>query len=256
MKPSLQVGPVFFECGQYINTPIGDIEGDASKTGRYWCTSCLRDKPHGYKHKDDWRREEKEHEETYFCMHRGKLESTDHGIVCAFCAITGPDESHFASHNMYACESQGGKRFSCKRRCDMVTHLDKVHGVYDRSQRETVATMWKYCIPKQAWACGFCVRTFSTFPERLKHLQAHFEHGMTLDNWDNSKVIQGLLEQPALKEAWKAKIATLGLEAETRPFVWMNTDLKDLQRRLEMGPLAAWDNPEALVDAAFTAASV
>ena len=79
---------------------------------------------------------------------------------------------------------------------------------------------------------------------------------MTLDNWDDSKVIRGLLEQPALKEAWKAKIATLGLEAETRPFVWMNTDLKDLQRRLEMGPSAAWDNQEALVDAAFTAASV
>ena len=80
----------------------------------------------------------------------------------------------------------------------MVTHLDKVHGINDRTQGEAVATMWKDRIPKQAWSCGFCVSTFSTFSERLKHLQAHFEHGMTLVNWDSSKVIQGLLEQPAL----------------------------------------------------------
>lgn len=227
--------------------------GDANKPGRYWCTSCLRDKPNGYKYKDDWRREEKEHEETYICMHRGRLESTDRGFVCAFCGIPGPDNSHFACHNVYECESQGGDRFSCKRRCDMVTHLDRVHGIYDRTQGEAVATMWKYCTPKQTWACGFCVSTFSTFSERLKHLQAHFEHGMTLDDWDSSKVIQGLLEQPALKEVWKAKVATLMPGAETCSFVWKNPDLKDLQRKLEEGPLADGDNPEALVDAAFTA---
>ena len=135
----------------------------------------------------------------------------------------------------------------------MVTHLDRVHGIYDRTQGEAVATMWKYCTPKQTWACGFCVSTFSTFSERLKHLQAHFEHGMTLDDWDSSKVIQGLLEQPALKEVWKAKVATLMPGAETWSFVWKNPDLKYLQRKLEEGPLADGDNAEALVDAAFTA---
>ena len=186
-------------------------------------------------------------------MHRGRLESTDHGFVCAFCGIIEPDNSHFECHNVYGCESQGGDRFSCKRRCDMVNHLDKVHGISDRTQGEAVATTWKYGNPKQAWACGFCVSTFSTFPERLKHLQAHFEHGMTLKDWDSSKVIQGLLEQPALKEGWKAKVATMLPNAQTSSFVWKNPDLKDLQQKLEEGPLAGGDNAEALVDAAFTA---
>ena len=76
---------------------------------------------------------------------------------------------------------------------------------------------------------------------------------MTLVNWDSSKVIQGLLEQPALKEAWRAKIAILGPGAETWSFVWTNPDLKDLQRKLEEGPLADGDTAESLVDAAFTA---
>lgn len=135
----------------------------------------------------------------------------------------------------------------------MVTHLDRVHGICDRTQGEAVATRWKHYIRKQTWACGFCVSTFSTFSERLKHVQAHFEYGMTLDDWDSSRVIQGLLEQPALKEVWKAKVATLMPGFESRSLVWENTDLKDLQRKLEEGPLPGGDNAEALVDAAFAA---
>ena len=76
---------------------------------------------------------------------------------------------------------------------------------------------------------------------------------MTLDDWDRSKVIQGLLEQPALKEGWKAKVATMLPGAQTWSFVRTNPNLKDLQRKLEEGPLAGGDNAEVLVDAAFTA---
>lgn len=186
-------------------------------------------------------------------MHRGTLELTDDGFVCAFCSIMGPDNRHFESHNVYGCEPQGGDRFSCKRRRDMVTHLDKVHRIHKRAQGEAVAIKCKYSIPKQTWACGFCVSIFSTHSERLKHLQAHFEDGMTLDDWDRSKVIRGLLEQPALKEMWKAKVATMFLGAQTWSLEWNNLNLKDLQRKLEEGPLADGDNAEALVDAAYTA---
>lgn len=76
---------------------------------------------------------------------------------------------------------------------------------------------------------------------------------MTLNDWDRSKVIQGLLEQPALKEVWKAKVATMLPGAQTCSFEWKNPDMKDLQRKLEEGPLAGGDNADALVDAAFTA---
>ena len=76
---------------------------------------------------------------------------------------------------------------------------------------------------------------------------------MTLDDWNSSKVIQGLLEQTALKELWKAKVATMLPGTQTWSLVWKNLDWKDLQRKLEEGPLADGDNAEALVDAAFTA---
>ena len=75
---------------------------------------------------------------------------------------------------------------------------------------------------------------------------------MTLDDWDRSKVIQGLLEQPALKDVWEAKVAMMLPGAQTWSLVWENLDLKDLQRKLEEGPLVDGENAEALVDAAYT----
>lgn len=144
----------------------------SQKAPVYWCTSCGTDKPKSYKNRDDWRREEKQHEATYVCMLQGISEFAENGSKCVFCNASNPED---CQHHIQACLLPNGDRYSCKRRYDMVKHLAKIHGVNHKPQAEAVASQWKCTLHKQAWSCGFCVTTFLDFQERLKHLQVHFE---------------------------------------------------------------------------------
>lgn len=131
----------------------------------------------------------------------------------------------------------------------MVKHLAKFHGVSDKSQGEVISDKWKYTLAKKAWSCGFCIHTFSNFQDRLKHLQGHFEQSQTLKDWDLTKVIQGLLLQPGLRDAWNAKLALL--PAGERPeIIWKESSVKDLQYRLEIGPVGD-DGADTLAEEAY-----
>lgn len=43
---------------------------------------------------------------------------------------------------------------------------------------------------------------------RLKHLETHFHEGFKKADWDNSKVIQGLLFRPSVNDAWHLLMST------------------------------------------------
>ncbi|KAK3167661.1 hypothetical protein OEA41_010788 [Lepraria neglecta] len=229
----------------------GHADGDIQKAGIYWCTGCGKNKPKCYKNSDDWRREEKQHEATYVCMLGGISEMTNLGFKCTFCNATNPNNRHFEKHSIHACVSASGHLYSCKRRCDMVKHLAKIHGVNYRPQAEALASQRKHTLEKQAWSCGFCVTTFSDFQQRLKHLQLHFEQGKTLADWNFTTVIQGLLQQPGIDEAWKAKLAVSLPGVETSDLVWLDSASKELQYKLEVGPSEDEGSAEALVEAAY-----
>lgn len=118
----------------------------------------------------------------------------------------------------------------------MVNHLSKVHGIHIKSQGEAMAVKWKYTVEKEAWSCGFCINTFVTFNERLSHINnQHFERGQTIDEWDATKVIQGLLRQPGMVRAWEEKLASLETW-EIRDIIWERDTITDLQHDLEVGP--------------------
>ncbi|KAI0444437.1 hypothetical protein F4803DRAFT_560950 [Xylaria telfairii] len=55
---------------------------------------------------------------------------------------------------------------------------------------------------RSAWGCGFCVAFLESWEIRLKHLETHFHHGLKKADWDNSKVIQGLLFRPSVNVPW------------------------------------------------------
>ena len=212
------------------------------------------EKGRSYKNCDDWKREEKQHEATYICMLKGVQEGSAESSTCVLCGATNPQDSHFGIHNVQICASSNAKQFSCKRRRDMVQHLSKYHNVHGVSHCEVIANNWKKTLSKKAWSCGFCVKTFTAFHERLKHVQVHFEHGKTLADWDATTVVQGLLQQPGLDEAWKAKILSmpsLGLS----DLAWTDGALKDLQPRLEEGP-SDDVSARALADTAYEACEV
>ena len=134
----------------------------------------------------------------------------------------------------------------------MVKHISVTHGIHLKSQAEAIAMNWKDTVKKQAWSCGFCVKTFVTFRDRLNHIAAqHFERGQTIDEWDTTKVIEGLLRQSGMIKAWTEKVASLPIW-EVDNIIWGRDVITSLQHDLEVGP----DNDKSavnLAEAAYTA---
>ena len=134
----------------------------------------------------------------------------------------------------------------------MVSHLRVKHGINIASQGEAIAGKWKYTVKKQAWSCCFCVNVFTSFNERLSHIASkHYEHGHTIEEWDATNVIQGLLEQPGMIKAWEEKLTSLP-PWEVPDIIWERDSIEELQQDLEVGPS---DETTAvfLADAAYSA---
>ena len=74
-----------------------------------------------------------------------------------------------------------------------------------------------------------------------------------MDDWSTTLVIQGLLQQPSIVEAWRAKLADSFPFPETLQFVWKEPTMKELQYRLEVGPSQSWESAKTLVEAAYEA---
>ena len=166
----------------------------------------------------------------------GPKEATPQGIQCVFCGILDPDDAHLFGHNAQACPPGSPEAFSTKRRYEMVSHLRVKHGINIASLGEAIAGKWKYTVKKQAWSCCFCVDVFASFNERLSHIASkHYEHGHTIEEWDATNVIQGLLQQPGMVKAWEGKLTSLP-PWEIPDIIWERDAIEDLQQDLEVGP--------------------
>ena len=195
---------------------------------------------------------EKEHIGTYVCMHGGPREYTEVGPKCMLCGDLNPNKEHLDGHKIQECGTEVPGSFCCKRRVDMVRHLKKCHNVPEKARGEAVADKWRKTTDQQMWSCGFCIHLFHTFGTRLNHIAVHFEHGATLDQWNASKVIEGLLEQPRMASAWKRQLAAFPLGWDRRGITWEKHLVKDLQKHLEVGP-SDTKPAEALAKAAYQA---
>ena len=136
----------------------------------------------------------------------------------------------------------------------MLHHLYLEHDVEVWETRDSSVSKWRDTMKKQAWSCGFCVITFNDFKDRLHHIASHFEQGQEIREWDTTKLIQGLLQQPGVIKAWEEKLASLPTgEIDRR--CWEKRTTKALRRDLEIGPnlkKTALD----LAEAAFAASKV
>ena len=181
-------------------------------------------------------------------MLNGATEDTPQGKRCAFCGELDPSEGHLSTHDAQICRPGSSGPFSCKKNEDMVEHLYNAHHV-----KTTIAFVhkWKDNVKRQVWSCGFCGVTFGNFQNRCSHVAWHFEQGQTIDEWDTTKVIQGLLLQRGVFEAWEKNMASLP-EVEIGCRYWEKHATKALRRDLEVGP-----NPKKtaldLANAAFAA---
>ena len=213
---------------------------------KYCCTLCGYDRP--FKNQSDWKKHEREHDTKYICMLKGQRETTPQGVQCAFCGVLNPPDDHLLQHNPQPCLPGPPQSFSTQRRYELVNHLGKIHGINLKPQGEAIAIKWKFTVEKQAWSCGFCGNTFITFNDRLSHIATqHFERGQSIDEWDVTKVIQGLLQQSGMTKAWGEKVASLP-DWEVPDIIWERDAIMNLQHDLEVGPndeMSAVDLAEA-----------
>ncbi len=118
----------------------------------------------------------------------------------------------------------------------MTAHLSKCHGVYDNARVCVLAKTWLRGSGRQFWSCGLCVSLFPTLQDRLKHIDVeHFRQNQSIDGWNVTNVIYGLLKQPGVGEAWEAQL-TAQHGRQHPEVVWQASTLGDLQFKLEMGP--------------------
>ena len=177
----------------------------------YWCTVC--EEPSSYKDSGNWKKHEKEHETIFVC-------GLDH-----------------AAEDPWAGQSHASKSFTCKRRDVMVNHLSKSHGIIEAHQGRDLADQWRHTMTKQAWSCGFCSSLFFTFQDRLKHVDVeHFRKHQSINEWDLNKVILGLLQQPKMERAWRARTASLPPWVHPENLAWDKASAQLLRATLEKGP--------------------
>lgn len=196
----------------------------------YWCTVCEELK--SYKDSGNWKKHEKEHETIFIC---------------------GLDD---AAESSRAGQSQASKSFTCKRRDIMVNHLNKSHGVTDAHHGRGLADQWRHTVKKQAWSCGFCIKLFLAFQDRLRHVDIeHFKRHQSIHDWDLNKVILGLLQQPKMEKAWETRTASLPPWVQLKNLTWDTATAKKLRATLEIGPSDEY-HATTLADATYSASKL
>ena len=193
----------------------------------YSCTVCQR----SYQNHFDWKKHEKEHEYTYTCMASGHWDAKAQCFACTHCGMFNPSKEHSKTHGIEECNNQN------KRREKIVKHLKDYHLVSEKAVGESLADDWRCDQGKRFWACGFCVTLFLSFKDRLQHIgKEHYNHGQKFEEWDANKVIRGLLLQPSVDGPWKSLVDAYCLQNASE-LTWETSDLKDLQYKLEIGPM-------------------
>ena len=216
---------------------------------KYWCTVC---DSRSFKQSDGWKKHEKEHEVKYVCMVEQLFEPTKEGRRCVLCGALNQADNHHLVHNIAPCVESTNRPFF-KRRYDMVGHLKDIHAVCDRAHGGDIADKWRCKSSKSAWSCGFCVHLSTSLQEHLKHIGIeHFEKGQSIKDWKYSNIIQGLLLQPGINEAWINLLESLDpfRLSETK---WNRAGSENLLYRLERGQTGK-EMPQALAKAAYDSA--
>ena len=236
----VDAGQTFTRNNTYIT---GALVKQKSPDPAYWCTVCDE---HSYQDIDGWRKHEREHEIDYVCMLCGLFETTKDGRICVLCGALDQEDSHALVHNVAPCLNAADHP-SFKRKYGMVRHLEVIHGITNGGP---IADTWRFQSPKKAWSCGFCIQLFPSLETRLKHIGTqHFGRGQSISDWDFTNVIQGLLLQPGIQEAWQQLLGLLDPFSRSK-INWIKGRSQDLQHKLEQG-LTVEDPPQALAQAAY-----
>ncbi|KAK3939204.1 hypothetical protein QBC46DRAFT_240830, partial [Diplogelasinospora grovesii] len=87
----------------------------------------------------------------------------------------------------------------------LVSHYKDVHGL----DKTPAAKVIRSSAIRSAWGCGFCAASLQSRNDYLEHLGRHYDDGDDRGQWDHSKVIVGLLQQPKLQGEWGVLMSNL-----------------------------------------------
>lgn len=187
-----------------------------------WCFICKDQKY--FNSRDNFRRHMLEHHyETYYCISESSVDLTAAVPICAVCRFPNPNVKHLNQHN----DCKGcGKKYTRKR--NMAKHYKK-HGVQNFS---ALAERSKQVTDQRSFVCGFCIFRCDSHNELINHVDyGHFKSLEHIRNWDDDKVILGLLSQHTVSDYWRALLAACPHLQESY-FTWKPTDAEELIRRL------------------------
>ena len=189
----------------------------------------------------------KEHETIWPCIPYGPLEETENGLICVFCGLVNPNDSHMAKHSIGSCGDTTTKLRGVSRRINLEKHLLRSHAV-TKDRVRGLANSWKTTARKKHFSCGFCICVFSTINEQLNHIDTdHFKKGQQVMEWSATKVIQGLLLPQKVASSFQDRLSSDPYTYH-RKLHWDAKIIEGLQRRLEMAEATA----EALAFEAYT----
>ncbi len=226
----------------------------SSKTGGHphWCNIC--EHPKEIEKCDGYKRHMREHETIYLCMPNGPVNSPETGPECYFCGAWNPDQAHFATHGVSKCYGGYAKRQSYTRRVNLSNHIKDAHNTSE-NRASALAKEWGDCHKNKRiyFSCGFCICHFTTLKDKSSHIDVeHWRQHQELKEWDNNKVILGLLSQPGVEEEWHQLLRSAGIDPELEPGPqWSPSVVEHVQLQLEIRE----DSPAALADLAFTKSS-
>ena len=182
-------------------------------------------------------------------MPNGPVEDTEQGTRCVLCLKEDPDEEHLSRHKVSICFSEFREPLKKSRKTDIVAHLAK-HHIHNKDA-EALADKWRYSLNKKNFSCGLCVKFFSSIAERSNHIDnEHWKQGQTMDAWELSNCIRGLLLERKVQAAWRSLLRSYPNVVECN-LRWEMPLAEGLQLRLEKGD----DSPEVLAKAALQLSS-
>lgn len=185
---------------------VTDDEGSEGSSHRHWCTICKHPRP--FLSCNGWKRHMKEHEQIW---------------LCEFCA----------------------RKTSFSRRLNLKRHLSETHDL-SNEEASNSAYKLKYADIKKAYACGFCIQTFSTHRDQLNHIEhEHWRRRQNISEWDLNKIIHGLLLQPSIQSIWLHLIGDTS--SATQHFTWAASAAEGLIERLELSQEPAADLAAAAI---------
>jgi len=127
---------------------------------------------------------------------------------CTFCDASFDSKTDWKLHELELHDRK--EQYHC-RYCSsvfsraglLVEHESVVHSI---EQRPNMAESVRYSSIRSAWGCGFCAAFISSRNDYLEHVGRHYDEGKGKSEWQHTRVIEALLHQPKVQEAWTEKV--------------------------------------------------